>query len=162
MFLLGCSRQHDYIDLELPSGTLWATCNLGANNPAESGDLYSWGEVKSKKSYDCWNYRWSKGCQTDLTKYNTHGYYGHVVDDKIVLEPVDDAAYVNLGEAWRTPTSEEFQELLDNCTWKWTPCYDPKYSDVSGWIGTSKRNGKTIFFRKHVAGVGTKMMYYGI
>lgn len=76
---------HEWIDLGLPSGTLWATCNIGANKPEEYGDYFAWGEVSSKKVYSNDNYKWS-----DYSKYNE-------TDNKTELEPEDDAAYVNWG-----------------------------------------------------------------
>ena len=34
---------HEYVDLGLPSGTLWATRNVGADKPEDIGDYFAWG-----------------------------------------------------------------------------------------------------------------------
>ena len=107
---------HEYVDLGLPSGTLWATCNVGANSPEEYGDYFAWGETSPKEVYDWSTYRWCKGAYDKLTKYCTVNSLG-VVDNKVELEPEDDAAYVNWGPSWRTPTTEQQEELIDNCRW---------------------------------------------
>ena len=95
------SEEHEYVDLGLPSGTLWATCNVGASKPEEYGDYYAWGETEPKEVYDWSTYRWCNGGRTSLTKYNTKSSYG-IVDNKTELELEDDAAYVNWGPSWHT------------------------------------------------------------
>ena len=104
---------HAYVDLGLPSGLLWATCNVGANRPDDYGNYYAWGETKNNKI----RYKWSRG-KSKLTKYNTNPDYG-IVDNKEVLDSEDDVAHVNWGGKWRMPTEAELQELIDNCTWRW-------------------------------------------
>lgn len=109
---------HSYVDLGLPSGIKWATCNIGANNPRESGEQFAWGETKTKTYYDWDNYKWGEGeLNSKLTKYNTSARYGEM-DYRTVLEPADDAATANWGRHWRMPTKEEFQELIDGCNWE--------------------------------------------
>lgn len=142
----GVVGQHEYIDLGLPEGTLWATCNVGASKPEETGDYFAWGETKPKKIYSWHNYKWCAGTSTTLTKYNSWAdgdTYG-LVDNKDEMEYGDDAAIVNWGDDWRTPLSIEFQELLEGCDWRWIKNYNG--SGVSGTIGISKKNGKIIFF----------------
>lgn len=142
------------VDLGLPSGLKWANCNIGASSPEEYGDYFAWGETgpyyssqnpltwKSGKSagYVLASYRWCNGHFDGLTKYNTDGNYGPVVDNKTVLELADDAARANCGGSWRMPTREEFQELLNNCTTEWTTL-----NGVDGRMITSKNNGNSIF-----------------
>ena len=72
---------HKYVDLDLPSGTLWATCNVGASKPEEYGDYFAWGETTPKSTYDWSTYKWCRGSRETLTKYNTKSSYGIV--DKI-------------------------------------------------------------------------------
>lgn len=109
---------HEYVDLGLPSGTLWATCNVGANSPEEYGDYFAWGETAPKENYTWTTYKWCNGTWSSLTKYCTDSNYG-IVDNKTELAPEDDAAYVNWGASWRMPTVVQAQELCNNCTWRW-------------------------------------------
>ena len=95
---------HEWVDLGLPSGTLWATCNVGANAPEEYGDHFAWGETSPKDVYNWSTYQWCNGSMFTLTKYNTESSLG-MVDNKTELDPEDDAAYVNWGPSWRTPTT---------------------------------------------------------
>ncbi len=107
------------VDLGLPSGLLWATCNLGASSPEDCGYYYAWGETEPKNSYDWSTYKWCNGNESTLTKYNTNSSYGNIIDNKTILDLYDDAAYVNWGDSWHTPTKEEWEELFnsENCTW---------------------------------------------
>ena len=129
---------HDYVDLGLPSGTLWATCNVGANSSEEYGDYFAWGETEPKSDYSWSTYKWSNGSDETLTKYCTDSSYGKV-DNKTTLELADDVAHVKWGGAWRMPTLEEQRELQDNCTWTWT-----KVNGVNGYTVTGP-NGNSIF-----------------
>lgn len=126
--------ENGYVDLGLK--VLWAACNLGADSPEDKGTLYAWGETTPKEIYSWGNYFWCMGTEESILKYGSDG--------KSVLEPGDDAAIVNLGGKWRTPTSADYQELLDNCT-----CQEKKISNVSGYLLTSTVPGYTdqsIFF----------------
>ncbi len=129
---------HEYVDLGLPSGTLWATCNVGAESPEEYGDYFAWGETTTKSTYDWSTYKYCNGTSTTMTKYCTNSSYG-TVDNKTTLESADDAATVNWGGDWRTPTTAEYQELSDECTWNWTTL-----NGVNGYRVTGK-NGNSIF-----------------
>lgn len=124
---------HDYVDLGLPSGTLWATCNVGASEPTEYGDYFTWGETKVKNSYN-----WSTCLDTNdfgsrFRKYNNDG-------GKTELDIDDDAAYVNWGSGWRMPSLAQQDELRTRCTWTWT-----SKNGVSGYIVKSKYNGCSLF-----------------
>ena len=135
---------HQYVDLGLPSGTLWATCNLGANNPEELGFYYAWGETKTKSTYSWGNYALANGTETSLTKYNDDDYYGFV-DNKDDLEPVDDAAYANWGSEWCMPTKKQMSELTNT---NYTTTEKTTLNGVVGLKITSKRTGfvgKSIF-----------------
>ena len=108
---------HEYVDLGLPSGTLWATMNIGANNPEEYGDYFAWGETMSKGNYSWETYIWMIfSPYGKLTKYCTSSTDG-IVDDKTELEPEDDAAYMNWGPSWRMPSEDQIEELRTNCTY---------------------------------------------
>lgn len=128
------------IDLGLPSGTLWASCNVGATKPEEYGLYFAWGETKGYTSdtsdghsFDWANYKWCNGSSSSLTKYTGS-------DGKTELDLEDDAAYVNWGSNWRMPSLDQIKELSDNCNWEWTTL-----NGVYGRKATSKKNGKSIF-----------------
>ena len=135
------SGSHEYVDLGLPSGTLWATCNVGASTPEDYGDYFAWGETEPKSpDYTINNYKWSlNGDHQNMTKYCTDANLGEL-DNKIVLELEDDAAHVNWGGDWRMPTKEQIQELLEECTYESTT-----QKGVFGILITSKTNGNSIF-----------------
>lgn len=111
----------EWIDLGLPSGLLWASCNLGATTPEGYGYYYAWGETQTKSVYDWSNYAYGSD-YNQLTKYcnnSNYGYYGFT-DNLTTLQPSDDAATQVLGGGARIPTKAEWQELLDNTTAEWT------------------------------------------
>lgn len=110
---------HEYVDLGLPSGLKWAKCNVGATKPEEFGDYFAWGETEPKSYYEWDSYKWCEGPYLWLTKYCGTSEYG-IVDNKTVLDLEDDAAHVNWGGSWRMPTTEEQDELRENCSWIWT------------------------------------------
>ena len=107
---------YGYVDLGLPSGNLWAICNVGAENPEEIGSYFAWAETEPKDQYEWENYKYCYGGSwKQLTKYCNKAEYGYngYVDNLTNLEPIDDAATVNWGGGWRTPTWLEWQELYD-------------------------------------------------
>jgi hypothetical protein len=130
---------HEYVDLGLLSGTLWATCNVGAENPEESGDFFAWGETVAKETYTWNTYTLCDGAFNTMLKYCLHSNLGLVVDNKTELDPEDDAAYVNWGPSWRIPTLEQLLELRNSCTWTWTTL-----NEVKGHLVTGP-NGNTLF-----------------
>ena len=113
---------HPFVDLGLPSGLLWATCNVGADSPEDYGDYFAWGETQPKSDYSWGTYQYCMGSNTTLTKYCNNASYGYngYTDNLTVLEASDDAATANWGSGWRMPTKVEWQELLDNTTYTWT------------------------------------------
>ena len=137
----GTANGHEWVDLGLPSGLKWATCNVGATKPEEYGNYYAWGETTTKETYSWATYKWCNGSDDTLTKYNTNGGLG-TVDNKTVLDLEDDAARANWGGAWRMPTDGEWGELLDECTWEWKNAYK---ATTAGYLVTSKINGNSIF-----------------
>ena len=133
----GSTDKVEYVDLGLPSGNLWATCNLGASAPEAFGDYYAWGEVEPKQVYTNSNHKWYKEGAPSLgfTKYNNE-------DGKLSLEDEDDAVIQNLGNGWRTPTLADFRELTNQ---KYTTIKKTTLNGVAGYQITSKKNKKSIF-----------------
>lgn len=117
----------------------WASCNLGASSPEALGNYYAWGETEPKDAYNWFTYKLCNGSYQSLTKYNNREDYGPV-DDKLVLEPMDDAAHVRLGGKWRIPTDAEWEELKDKCTWT-----KATQNGVKGMLVTSNVNGASLF-----------------
>lgn len=147
---------YEYVDLGLPSGTLWATMNVGAVSPEDFGNFYAWGETKAydeedktnarnysySNSYTKTKFSWSTykwGEANLLTKYCATSEYG-TVDERKTLELSDDAAYVNWGDEWRMPTHVEQKELMNNCKWTWVTI-----NSIACRKGVSRINGNTIF-----------------
>ena len=118
-----------FVDLGLSSGTLWATCNLGASKEEEAGNYYAWGEIATKSRYTWDNYKWGK--KGSMTKYNA-------TDKKATLDTADDPAYQK-NSSWSTPTRAQFEELLDECVWEWVS------APVPGYKVKAKSGGSYIF-----------------
>ena len=133
----------EYVDLGLPSGTKWATCNVGAKNETDCGLYFSWGETKGYSCITnikqfCWgDYKFSKFGLNKFVKYNG-------TDGKKVLDLKDDAAQVNMGGKWHMPTVEQIRELKSNTITCWKTNYNG--SGVDGMLFTSKSdNSKKLF-----------------
>ena len=112
------TNTHTYVDLGLPSGTLWATCNVGATTLEGYGDYFAWGDTQPKTAYNWSTYQYCNNDDNQLTKYCSQSSYGYsgFTDNLTTLLPEDDAATANWGNGWRMPTRAEFQKLLDNTT----------------------------------------------
>ena len=155
MGVSGTANGHEYVDLGLPSGTLWATYNIGASKPEGYGNYYAWGETSTKSIYS-WNsyqhakwYKNKDGRYINLIKYCNNselGDNGEFIDNLLSLEENDDAAVRNWGSGWHIPSREQWEELLENTTNKWT-----MKNGVKGRLFTSKKNGYTLFLP--VAGI---------
>ena len=154
---------HEYVEI---GGIKWATCNVGAEKPTDSGLYFAWGETKGFTAeqvrnderhfdWDCYKY----GFYSNITKYND-------TDKKIVLELQDDAVTFNMGVGWRTPTREEFKTLVDSTTSERVTDY--KGSGVNGRLFTDKKDKtKQLFFPavgfcyySEVNGVGSYGSYW--
>lgn len=130
------------VDMGLPSGVQWASCNVGAAEPSDLGLYFSWGNIEGHQR--------GEGYDFSQAVYNSTP--GAAIDADIPLE--QDAARENLGVPWRMPSAAEYQELVDNCTSIWTTM-----DGVYGRLFTSNVNGKTLFFP--AAGrFGGKSLYY--
>ena len=125
----------EWVDLGLPSGLLWAKCNLGATTPDGYGNYYAWGETITKETYNWSTYRYATG-ELTLTKYNTSETYG-TIDNKTTLEASDDVATSVLGSGASIPTKAEWQELLDNTTVDWTTVNNVKGRKFTAANGSS-------------------------
>lgn len=114
---------HEYVDLGLPSGTMWATCNVGAKTPEDFGYYFAWGETKPKDTYYADNYMYCRFIEDEayLTKYCSSPEKGlsGFIDVLTNLQSGDDVATANWGKDWCTPTKEQWDELIDYCGWTW-------------------------------------------
>ena len=145
---------HEFVDLGLPSGTLWATCNVGATSPEQTGLYFAFGETTGYSAEQV-----KKGKRS----FDSASYTAPSVSENLNLE--QDAAHVNLGGNWRMPTDGECQELIDNTTQTWTNDYNG--IGVAGKVFTSKVNGNSVFFpaagycdSSYVDGVGSYGYYW--
>lgn len=163
------NAKHDFVDLGLTSGTLWATCNIGAEKPEDGGQYFAWGEtvgygkdLSDERPFNWGDYKWvveGKSSKLFATKYTCADdevggcwykdgkYVGSTVDGKeyqslVKLLPEDDAAIANWGDDWCMPTKEQFMELYSsaNTTSEWVT-----ENGVMGCKFTSKKNGNTLF-----------------
>lgn len=148
------SISQPYVDLGLPSGTLWAAMNIGAEKVTDAGLYFAWGEtqgylgISNERRLNWDDYKF--GNESEITKYNS-------TDMLSKLELVDDAASVNWGGKWRMPTVKQIRELLNpkNCTNEWVENYNG--SGVNGRLFSSVRNGNKLFVPAagyHLAEVG--------
>ena len=130
------------VDLGLPSGIKWASCNIGAEKPEDSGNYYAWGEVLPKENYSWATYKYANGNGNKFTKYCNNASFGDngFTDNKTTLDTDDDAARANWGGSWRMPTDAEWAELIANCTWTWTT-----QNGINGYQVTGKTNSNSIF-----------------
>ena len=124
----GTENGYAWVDLGLPSGLKWATCNIGAANPWDYGDYFAWGETAPKSVYD-----WSTYLDGRITDEEDCGTSKDLLNGITAINGTQyDAARANMGGSWRMPTTEEQRELLNNCYWEWTDSYSGK--GVKGFI----------------------------
>lgn len=117
-----------YVDLGLPSGTLWATRNIGASSVKDYGDYFAWGETVPKTTYS----------------YDSYLYH----DNPVILPAENDAAVANWGGGWRMPTSDDFKELTSEAciiNRVWYMENGEYNSRVQGYMFTGKSNGNVLF-----------------
>jgi len=128
---------HEYVDLGL--SVKWATCNVGASKPEEAGCHYAWGELEEKDNYIVENYKfYDSDDYYRINKYNSSSLDGKdgFTDDKMILDPEDDVAHEKWGGKWRMPTAEEWDELIEDCTWEWV-----EVNGMGGYRITGKKPG---------------------
>ena len=144
----------EFVDLGLPSGTLWATCNVGATSPEQAGLYFAWGETTGYTA---------EQVASGVRAFKSGSYKAASISADLTLE--QDAARANLGGSWRMPTKDEWRELLDNCNVVWTDDYYG--TGVKGRIFISKVNWNSVFFpaaglcyNSSVGGVGLYGLYW--
>ena len=142
----GYANGHAYVDLGLPSGIKWATCNVGASSPGEYGGYYAWGETTTKSSYDESN---SLTYGKSVSKLRSAG----IIDESGNLTMNYDAARANWGGSWRMPTKAELEELKNKCTW------DQTSQDGSNGYKVTGPNGNSIFLPAAGYRYGTSCHY---
>lgn len=120
---------HEYVDLGLPSGTLWATCNVGAMKPEDVGGYYAWGETKAKDNYEWSNYSLSDGSESSCYDIGSD-----------IANTQYDVARAKWGDPWRMPTLNDWEEITMNCSWT-----KSTLNNVNGLKITSRKNGNSIF-----------------
>ena len=138
---LSKKKINEYVDLGLPSGTLWATCNVGASKPSDVGLYFQWGDtqgytadqVGKDKQFNWADYKWSiDGSSSNFSKYTTPG---------ASLELADDAANANMGGSWHMPSPQQIRELINETTNTWTT-----QDGINGRLFKSKKDeSKSIF-----------------
>ena len=153
---------HEYVDLGLPSGLKWATCNVGASKPEEYGDYFAWGDTvpyyepghaqddpqnywkdDKKDGYKWSTYKWCEGSYNTLNKYCNDSEYGNngFTDTDTILVAEDDAASYQWGGIWCMPTQADWQELQDNCKWDWLSENNTEFGGIAGYKVTSQKDG---------------------
>ncbi|MCQ2215250.1 MAG: hypothetical protein MJZ31_04935 [Bacteroidales bacterium] len=148
----GNTNGHVAVDLGLPSGKLWADCNVGASTPEASGDYIAWGETEAKEYYDWSTYKYMQSGKSEWYYINKYQADDHQLDGvwykdvkyyqgdkKSILEAKDDVATQSWGSEWRMPTAAEWKELYNNTTRTWTDDYEG--TGVKGYILTSTKVG---------------------
>ena len=145
---------HEFVDLGLPSGTLWATCNVGATSPEQAGLYFAFGETKGFTA---------EQVENGERVFDKVNYKARNILKNLTLE--QDAARANLGGNWQMPIYDEWKELFYNCNVMWTDDYNG--TGVKGHILTSKVNGKSVFlpaaglcYGSSVRGVGSGGDYW--
>ncbi len=160
-------QEHAYVDLGLPSRTLWATCNIGASTPLEYGNYFAWGEVQTKEVYSEATYPWFRDdtipayeiknelglwetvpeeIKHYILKYNNENNPGidGFVDNKTTLDADDDAATAHWGNDWCTPTYEQMQELHYECTWEAQSAKNDAGEEIK-YLKITGPSGKSIY-----------------
>lgn len=136
-------KDYMVVDLGLPSRYLWATCNIGANTPDETGYFFAWAETEYNKSTFGWNtYKYGNGDAFKATKYTMDPEHSasKQLDSLTTLQAEDDAAKVLLGDGWSIPTKTQFTDMINRCNWEIR-----KLEGTWGYLFTSKENGNTLF-----------------
>ena len=136
--LLPIINGYEYVDLGLPSGLKWATCNVGAENPEDYGNYYAWGETSTK---------------SEITEENSLTY-GKSMSD-ISGNITYDVARKEWGSSWRLPTKKELEELESKCKWQWTTINGKNGYKVTG------PNGNSIFLPAAGCRYGSSLDYAG-
>ncbi|MBR6129413.1 MAG: Ig domain-containing protein [Bacteroidaceae bacterium] len=156
----GTTDGHGWVDLGLPDGTRWATCNIGADTPEETGNYYAFGETEPKSDYSWTTYIYCNGTYNTMTKYCIHAGYGYngFTDGLTELLPEDDAATANWSENWQMPSQEQIENLINST---YTTTEITTQNGVEGAKITSRSNGESIFLPCSGYREGTELKYLG-
>ncbi len=159
---------HEWVDLGLPSGTLWATKNVGAPKPEEYGSYFAWGETKPKGDYNWSTYKWMNAGQSSWSQINKYtfadgqkeacwydGEGNFIGDGKTEFDPEDDAATANWGSDWQMPSLDQIKELINS---EYTKTEWTRQGGVNGRLITSKSNGNSIFLPAAGCRYGTSLI----
>ena len=146
-YLVDIKIKYEYVDLGLPSGLKWATCNVGASNPQDYGLYFAWGETTGYTA---------EQVKSGVRAFDEASYKASAISTNLTLE--QDAAHVNLGGNWRMPTKRECEELYDNCKVVLTSDYNG--TGVKGRVFKSKVNENSVFFP--AAGFCNESSVYGV
>lgn len=135
-------KEYAVVDLGLNTKTLWATCNIGATSPEQTGYFIAWAETEAKDSYSWTTYKFCNGSHLTLNRYTLDKEHADnkTIDSTKIILPEDDAAKQIMGDNWRVPSRREYVELINSCDAK---CC--KLNGVWGYLFTSKKNGNSIF-----------------
>lgn len=136
-------NQHEYVDLGLPSGLLWAKCNIGASCSEEPGDFFAWGEIQTKKGFSLVNYK-----IPELMNVEKQALSSLLLDVRL------DAANHNWGNMWRMPSASEWKELRTYCDMEWF-----SRNGRNGYLIRSQNNGKSIFLPAAGYRFGPRLLY---
>ena len=135
---------HSYVDLGLPSGTLWAKYNVGATSETAYGDYFMWGSTTPNNDIPC---DWEHAPFNNESRDYDEAYFNSVKDtvcpNGILAKGYDAASHI-MGGDWRMPTKDEIQELINNTTNEWISDYDG--TGVSGRKFTSKTDTSKYIF----------------
>ena len=147
---------YDVVDLGLPSGLLWTEWNLGGKKVGDGGDYYAWGELEPKTDFTKRNYRFFNDDPVHYSKYNA-------MDKLDMLESEDDVATQKLGKWYRLPSDEDWQELLDNCTWEPITTTLLTETVVAGWKVKGKNGNEIVlpstgYYNDGSAGSGSDLL----
>lgn len=143
------------VDLDLPSGRKWASCNVGATLPTENGEHFAWGETIPKSFYNWTSYVYCNGDYLKLTKYITNSSFSsnRMADNKVLLDSRDDVATKIMGQSWQMASVRDWQELRDHCVIR-----PARINGVDGVIVSSKKdmnNNKKFIFLPGTFTLGT-------
>lgn len=160
LYIVDLFNGHEYVDLGLPSGNLWGTKNIGANDPEDYGSYFAWGEVTIKSTYTKDNY--IHGVYPNIKKYCSDSDQG-TIDNKFILDLEDDVANKSLGGQWSIPTIADYEELKDYCIFEVINTIYNGSTNVCYKV--TGPNGNYILFPlggyKNESGVGIDINKYG-
>jgi hypothetical protein len=133
-------KEEDFVDLGLPSGTLWAKCNLGAEKETDFGLFFQWGDTHGysdvgENQFKRNDYKWDNS--GNISKYNE-------TDNKLVLDNEDDPVFAATNGKFKSPTQEQLQELINHTDHEWIENFEE--SGVNGMMFINKNDDTKYIF----------------